>query len=45
MTLVAPRIVNSASCVTGINHEIHFSWQAQYSVMLEDDTGCSAHCK
>ena len=24
MTLVAPRIVNSLSCVTGINHEIHF---------------------
>ena len=44
MTLVAPRIVNSVSCVTRINHEIlfswqalvkfecHFSWQAQYSV-------------
>ena len=24
MTLVAPRIVNSVSCVTRINHEIHF---------------------
>ena len=45
MTLVAPRIVNSVSCVTRINHEIHFSCQAQYSVMLEDDTCCSAHCK
>ena len=32
MTLVAPRIVNSISCVTRINHEIHFLWQAQYSV-------------
>ena len=29
MTLVTPRIVNSVSCVTRINHEIHFSWQAQ----------------
>ena len=27
MTLVAPRIVNSVSCVTRINHEILFSWQ------------------
>ena len=44
MTLVAPRIVNSVSCVTRINHEIHFSWQAQYLVMLEDATCCSAHC-
>ena len=26
MTLVAPRILNSVSCVTRINHEIHFSW-------------------
>ena len=34
MTLVAPRIVNSVSCVTRINHEIRFSWQAQYLVML-----------
>ena len=35
MTLVAPRIVNSVSCVTRINHEIHFSWQAQYLVKFE----------
>ena len=34
MTLVAPRIVNSASCVTRINHEILFSLQAQYLVLL-----------
>ena len=34
MTLVAPRIVNSVSCVTRINHEIRFAWQAQYLVML-----------
>ena len=34
MTLVAPRILNSVSCVTRINHEIRFSWQAQYLVML-----------
>ena len=25
--------------------ESHFAWQAQYLVMLEDATGCSAHCK
>ena len=34
MTLVSPRIVNSVSCVTRINYEIRFSWQAQYLVML-----------
>ena len=45
MTLVAPRIVSSVSCVTRINHKIHFAWQAQYLVMLEDATCCSAHCK
>ena len=45
MTHVAPRIVNSVSCVTRINHEIHFAWQAQYLVSLDNDTCCSAHCK
>ena len=45
MTLVAPRIVNSVSCVTRINHEIHFSWQAQYLVSLGNDSCYSAHCK
>ena len=45
MTLVAPRIVNSVSCVTRTNHEVHFSWQAQYLVGLDNDTCCSAHCK
>ena len=25
--------------------ESHFAWQAQYLVMLEDATCCSAHCK
>ena len=35
MTLVAPRIVNSVSCVTRINHEILFSWQAQYLVKFK----------
>ena len=39
------RIVNSVSCVTRVNHEIHFSWQAQYLVSLDNDTCCSAHCK
>ena len=36
MTLVAPRIVNDVSYVMRINHEIHFAWQAQYLVKLED---------
>ena len=47
MTLVTPRIVNSVSCVTRINqnHEIHFSWQAQYLVSLDNDSCYSAHCK
>ena len=45
MTLVTPRIVNSVSCVTRINHEIHVLWQAQYLVSLDNDTCCSAHCK
>ena len=44
MTLVAPRIVNSVSCVTRINDEIRFSWQAQYLVSLGNDTCYSAHC-
>ena len=35
MTAVAPRIVNDVSYVTLINHEIHFSRQAQYLVKLE----------
>ena len=45
MTPVAPRIVNSVAFVTRINHEIQFSWQAQYLVKLEADSCCSAHCK
>ena len=47
MTHVAPRIVNNVSFVsrTRINHEIHFSWQAQYLVKLDNDTCYSAHCK
>ena len=38
MTHVAPRIVNNVSFVSRINHEIHFSWQAQYLVSLDNDT-------
>ena len=34
----APRIVNDVSCVTRINHGIHFAWQAQYLVKLEAST-------
>ena len=45
MTLVVPRIVNNVSFVTRISHDSHFAWQAQYLVMLEDATCCSAHCK
>ena len=45
MTLVPPRIVNSVSCVTRINHEFHFAWQAQYLVRSEGECCCAAHCK
>ena len=45
MLPVVPRSVNSVACVMRINHEIHFAWQAQYLVKLEDDSCCSAHCK
>ena len=45
MTHVAPRLVNNVSFVTRINHEIHFAWQAQHLVKLEDESCCSAHCK
>ena len=31
--------------VARINDEIHFSWQAQYLVSLDNDTCSSAHCK
>ena len=43
MTRVALHIVNNVSCVKRINHEIHFSWQAQYLVRFDNDTCCSAH--
>ena len=32
---VAPRIVKSVSCVKRIDHESHFSWQAQNLVKLK----------
>ena len=35
--MLAPRIVNGVSYVRSINHEIDFSWQAQYLVKLEGD--------
>ena len=44
MTRVAPRIVNSVSCVKRIDPESYFSWQAQYLVSLDNDTCYSAHC-
>ena len=45
MSAVAPRIVNDIFYVSRINHENHFSWQAQYLVKLEGDSCCSAHCE
>ena len=45
MLTVAPRIVNDVSYVSGINHDVHFAWQAQYLVKLEGDSCCSAHWK
>ena len=43
--MLAPRIVNDVSCVTQMNHGIHFAWQAQYLLRLEVDFACSAHWK
>ena len=43
--LVPPRIGNDVSYVADINHESHFTWQAQYLVRLEGDVCCSAHWK
>ena len=45
LTVHAPRNVNDVSCVTRINHGIHFAWQAQYLLRLEVDFACSAHWK
>ena len=39
VTPVAPRIVNDASYVRGINHESHLTWQAQYLVTFGDVGG------
>ena len=33
----APRIVNDVLYVTRITDGIHFAWQVQYFVILEDD--------
>ena len=41
--MLAPRIVNDVSCVTRINHGIHFAWQAQYLLRLEVDFAWSAY--
>ena len=35
VTPVAPRIVNDASYLMRINHEIHFAWQAQHFVQFD----------
>ena len=43
--MLAPRIVNDVSCVTRINHGIHFAWQAQYLLRLQVDFAFSAHWK
>ena len=45
LTLLSPRIVNDASNVTRINHEIHFTWQVQYLVRFQVDFACCAHWK
>ena len=50
MTPVAPRIVNNVSYVTRINHDSHFSWQAQSSVTpvaprIANDVSCVAAIK
>ena len=45
MTLLAPCIGNEVSYVTQIIDDIHFAWQAQYLVKLEDGSHCSAHWK
>ena len=42
---VAPRIVNDVSYASGINHDVHFAWQAQYLVKLGAVDCCSTQCK
>ena len=42
---IALRIVNDVPYVADINHESHFTWQAQYLVRLAGDACSSAHCK
>ena len=42
---VSSRIVNDILYVTRINAASHFTWQAQYLVMLVYDTCCSAYCE
>ena len=42
---VGPRIVNDVSYVSGINHDVHFAWQAQYLVKLGAVDCCSTQCK
>ena len=37
--MLAPRIVNDVSYATRINHEIHFSWQAQHLVTFWEIAG------
>ena len=45
MSSIALHIVNDVSSATGINHESHCTWRAQYLVMLEGYTSCSVQCK
>ena len=42
---MAGAVFGDVGGVMGINHESHFVWQAQYSVMLEKHLCYSAHCK
>ena len=43
--LVLRALFIDGSNVSRINHESHFSWQAQYLVMLEGESWCSAQCE
>ena len=43
MKLEGDSCCSADSYVRRINHEIHFAWQAQYLVKLEDDS-CCAQC-
>ena len=43
MIILPPRIGNEVAYVTQIINDLHFAWQAQYLVRLQDAFACSAH--